>query len=94
MANREIKIFCPKCQWEPKSADRWYCTSACGHSWNTFDTGGVCPECGKAWEVTACLHCHRHSPHGDWYHEFWNIDLKEEIEEELPAETTAAPEQK
>ena len=35
------RIRCPLCGWSPRNDDRWSCT--CGHSWNTFDTGGVCP---------------------------------------------------
>ncbi len=41
----------------------------CGCLWNTFETCGVCPKCGKNWEDTACPRCHRWSPHVDWYHE-------------------------
>lgn len=68
MANREVKIFCPRCAWEPKQSSRWMCL--CLHCWNTFDTGGVCPSCGKVWTETQCLACQRWSPHADWYHEF------------------------
>src|SRR6201998_1188981 len=35
------RIRCPLCGWSPRKQDKWVCT--CGHSWNTFDTGGVCP---------------------------------------------------
>ena len=73
MSKREVKIYCPKCAWEPQQSSRWWCgpkMGGCGYSWNTFDTGGVCPECGKAWEETACLSCHRMSAHRAWYHEF------------------------
>ena len=33
------RIRCPLCMWVPKASSRWACY--CGHSWNTFDTGGV-----------------------------------------------------
>lgn len=56
---------CPLCEWAPLASDRWLCT--CGHRWNTFDTGGRCPDCDKLWETTWCLRCHKPSPHGDWY---------------------------
>lgn len=59
------RIRCPLCGWTPRPDDRWSCT--CGHSWNTFDTGGVCPECLYQWTTTQCLSCHRWSPHSDWY---------------------------
>ena len=68
MRKREIKIYCPKCRWEPEPSSRWQCVCPC--IWNTFDTGGVCPDCGKAWEETCCLACHRFSPPRNWYHEF------------------------
>jgi hypothetical protein len=35
------RIRCPLCGWSPRKEDRWSCD--CGHEWNTFDTGGVCP---------------------------------------------------
>jgi len=62
-----VYIACPKCDWRPDPGSRWYCT--CGHTWNTFETHGVCPACGKAWQETACPACHCWSDHEDWYHE-------------------------
>jgi hypothetical protein len=59
------RIRCPKCNWSPRAHDRWMCK--CGHIWNTFDTGGVCPACLYQWTMTACLACHQWSPHSDWY---------------------------
>ncbi len=71
------EIKCPKCEWEPKSNDKWQCS--CLHVWNTFDTGGICPKCKKRWEDTQCLDCKRWSPHLDWYSNFDKF-LKEEFE--------------
>jgi hypothetical protein len=63
------RIRCPKCNWSPDAESRWRCH--CGHAWNTFDTGGVCPGCMYQWQETACLRCHQWSPHSDWYtHKF------------------------
>ena len=31
----------PLCGWSPHKEDHWFCE--CGHSWNTSDTGAVCP---------------------------------------------------
>lgn len=59
------RIRCPLCGWSPAQSDLWSCT--CGHSWNTFDTGGVCPACLYQWTETQCLRCHKWSPHSDWY---------------------------
>lgn len=61
----ERKIRCPKCAWTPRKDDRWMC--ACGHTWNTFDTRGICPACDAAWRDTQCLRCHAWSPHESWY---------------------------
>ena len=87
MNNREIKIYCPKCSWEPEQASRWWCH--CGFTWNTFDTGGVCPRCSKAWEETACLSCQAWSRHRDWYHEFIGGREVERVEETREVERTA-----
>lgn len=62
---KRFRIRCPKCAWEPRPHDRWYCT--CGHTWNTFDTAGRCPACDYQWRDTACLTCHEWSRHVDWY---------------------------
>jgi len=59
------RVRCPKCGWEPRREDRWVCT--CGHFWNTFETRGVCPGCGHAWQETQCQRCHQWSAHEDWY---------------------------
>lgn len=65
--DRFKKIRCPKCFWRPKREDRWMCGEDCLHSWNTFDTAGVCPACHKQWEWTACLRCSQWSRHSEWY---------------------------
>lgn len=59
------RIRCPHCEWSPTPADIWTC--ACGHAWNTFDTGGVCPGCLHQWLKTQCLSCQSWSAHSDWY---------------------------
>ncbi|HJL16810.1 MAG TPA: hypothetical protein RMH99_14195 [Sandaracinaceae bacterium LLY-WYZ-13_1] len=59
------RIRCPLCMWVPRASDRWACY--CGCSWNTFDTGGRCPECGFQFRHTMCLECKRWSKHVAWY---------------------------
>lgn len=59
------RIRCPLCGWKPRKHDRWRCN--CGHWWNTFDTGGVCPACLYQWMTTGCPACQRWSAHSDWY---------------------------
>ncbi|RYD75769.1 MAG: hypothetical protein EOP84_17795 [Verrucomicrobiaceae bacterium] len=83
MASREVKIYCPKCEWEPRQSSQWMCQ--CRHCWNTFDTGGVCPKCGKVWTETQCLACHKWSAHSDWYHEFISEDHSSREEATHPA---------
>ena len=60
-------IRCPLCGWSPRKEDHWFCE--CGHSWNTFDTGGVYPACLHQWTETQCLSCSRWSLHSHWYAE-------------------------
>ncbi|HYL36356.1 MAG TPA: hypothetical protein VEV17_10625 [Bryobacteraceae bacterium] len=59
------RIRCPLCGWQPGASDTWSCS--CGHAWNTFDTGGVCPACIQQWMSTQCPSCGGWSPHSDWY---------------------------
>jgi hypothetical protein len=61
----EDRIRCPFCGWTPSARDTWMCS--CLHLWNTFDTGGVCPECLKQWMETQCPKCHHWTPHSAWY---------------------------
>lgn len=79
----EERIRCPKCAWEPRPESSWQCR--CGHAWNTFDTYGKCPACGKVWKNTQCLDCFRWSPHADWYTDLSGIviEVGEEVEEIL-----------
>ncbi|GIV59753.1 MAG: hypothetical protein KatS3mg043_0842 [Rhodothermaceae bacterium] len=67
-----MRIACPKCEYEPRRDDRWQCT--CGMCWNTFETQGRCPGCGKVWHRTCCPRCFRWSPHHDWYQDLPPVD--------------------
>jgi len=59
------RIRCPLCGWTPPPDALWSCR--CGHLWNTFDTGGVCPSCLYRWSSTQCPNCHGWSAHSAWY---------------------------
>jgi hypothetical protein len=82
-----MKIYCPKCRWEPAPADMWVCSPGCNHVWNTFETGGRCPGCSKVWRDTECLACQRISKHHDWYHDLPPVELETIVRTETePAE--------
>lgn len=76
MSANEEKIACPKCSWEPDGHAHWTCS--CGISWNTFETYGKCPGCGKIWRDTQCPECAKWSPHVDWYVDLPAIELEKE----------------
>ena len=84
--SKEVEILCPKCDWKPDGGLYWMCK--CGTHWNTFETAGKCPKCGKIWEETQCPGpgdpggCGSWSPHIDWYK---NLDekLRKELEKVL-----------
>jgi|GEM_PF-2094049 len=61
-------IYCPKCKWEPPRAALWECLEVCGCLFDTFETGGTCPECHEKFEHTQCIMCGKFSPHREWYH--------------------------
>lgn len=72
----EKRIRCPHCSWQPGKSSRWFCGDCdypeyfyggCGTSWNTFETGGICPGCAHKWIWTSCLRCAKWSRHVDWY---------------------------
>ena len=70
------RIRCPHCAWQPRRSSSWTCMPVgypeyyqrgCGHSWNTFDTRGLCPGCSHQWLHTSCLSCNRWALHEAWY---------------------------
>jgi hypothetical protein len=65
VGDKRQRIRCPSCGWQPQRGDRWMCK--CHHTWNTFDTRGVCPACSYRWLETQCLSCHVMSLHEAWY---------------------------
>lgn len=79
-------IACPKCDWRPRATSRWICSPGCNEVWNTFDTHGICPGCGKGWQETMCLACKRWSDHEDWYHDDNDLSVEDYIQQFLPVE--------
>jgi hypothetical protein len=60
-----LQVACPECGWQPDENYSGQCT--CGHSWNSFQTYGVCPSCATVWQETECPACKQSSQHEDWY---------------------------
>jgi Zn-dependent protease len=53
---RREGFVCPACRAVPPLGDFWKC-GRCGQAFDTFQTGGVCPQCGALFAVTCCLDC-------------------------------------
>jgi Zn-dependent protease len=49
---------CPTCNTAPPVGTYWRC-SQCGQSFDTFETGAVCPSCKSQFPATQCLDCGR-----------------------------------
>lgn len=84
-----MKIYCPKCGFEPTPDILWQCSPGCHHLWHTFDTRGQCPNCFKWWRDTQCPACALWSPHDDWYHD--GPPVEEEEAEDVQEYQAAAP---
>jgi len=63
-------VSCPICGWEPSEGDIWVC-DLCRTRWNTFETHGKCPGCGKQFIDTQCSRsrggCGQMSLNAEWY---------------------------
>jgi hypothetical protein len=85
--NNNVRIICPKCDWEHHGGAYWQCK--CGHIWDTFETHGECPACHYIWKHTACPACYKWSRHIDWYRglddliDELNNESKQQIKETL-----------
>jgi len=63
-----MDIRCPLCAWEYSPGVRWQCApDGCGAAFDTFATGGKCPQCSAQFPVTWCPACHEGTPHKRWY---------------------------
>jgi Zn-dependent protease len=62
---RRSGFACPSCRTAPPIGAYWKC-SKCGSSFDTFQTGGVCPQCSATFDKTTCLDCRRQSPIAEW----------------------------
>jgi Zn-dependent protease len=62
---RRPGFACPSCRTAPPVGPFWKC-GACGQSFDTFETRGVCPNCAHAYPVTMCLDCGEQRPMTEW----------------------------
>lgn len=56
---------CPSCNTAPPVGTYWKCSN-CGQSFDTFQTGAVCPNCRAQFPTTRCLDCGHLNPMGQW----------------------------
>jgi Zn-dependent protease len=56
---------CPSCKAAPPLGNYWKC-GKCGQSFDTFQSGSVCPNCGTQYPVTRCLDCGHQHPMHEW----------------------------
>ncbi len=62
---RRAGYLCPSCRTAPPMGAHWRCAH-CGQSFDTFETGAVCPYCGARFDSTMCLHCLKLHPMSEW----------------------------
>ncbi len=62
---RHQGFACPWCKAGPPIGNFWRCGS-CGAVFDTFQTGGKCPQCGISAPITQCLDCGRRHPMNEW----------------------------
>lgn len=62
---RHQGFICPSCRTRPPVGPFWRCNQ-CGTQFDTFVTGGVCPQCSTSFATTTCLDCRRQSPINAW----------------------------
>lgn len=56
---------CPSCRVAPPIGALWTCHH-CRTTFDTFESGAVCPNCQTQFETTACVHCGVSSPIQNW----------------------------
>jgi Zn-dependent protease len=62
---RRQGFACPSCQTAPPLGPFWTCNH-CNTRFDTFATGGICPQCSARFATTTCLDCRRPSPIAEW----------------------------
>jgi Zn-dependent protease len=62
---RHREYACPVCREAPFVGPYWVCNQ-CHAPFDTFETGGVCPQCGAKFDVASCPSCRQQSPRAAW----------------------------
>lgn len=62
---RRAGFACPSCKASPPVGPVWKCNQ-CGAGFDTFETGGICPQCSARFATTTCLDCRRQAPIAEW----------------------------
>ena len=62
---RREGFSCPACKTAPPVGEFWKCAQ-CRQAFDTFQSGGICPHCGKRFDVTRCLDCGAAHPMSEW----------------------------
>jgi len=64
-APRHQGYACPVCRMAPPQGAFWLC-GKCRKPFDTFATGGLCPNCGAQYNVTSCPECGNLRPIEEW----------------------------
>jgi len=62
---RHDQFACPSCHEKPIQAALWLCPD-CQKPFDTFASGAVCPNCGKAFALTGCPACRKQHSMAEW----------------------------
>jgi DNA-directed RNA polymerase subunit RPC12/RpoP len=62
---RRHGFACPACKTAPPVGSYWKCAN-CGGTFDTFQTGAVCPNCRTQFPTTRCLDCGHLHPMNEW----------------------------
>jgi hypothetical protein len=64
-APRHDGFACPACKLAPPRGAFWGC-GKCRKPFDTFETRGVCPNCGTQFAATSCPECGNVRPISEW----------------------------
>jgi Zn-dependent protease len=62
---RREGFACPNCHAKPPLGPHWRCAQ-CQKTFDTFESGAVCPWCGSQFPNTMCMECQQARPMRDW----------------------------